>query len=110
MKKVPQNRNAEDTVKHMKGAIKSGKPFLEVKNPLPLINLTFYIIIFGCVPDSMHCIAGIAKQFTTIWFGTKQKVGLFPRSKILEVDKLLSNIKVPHQIGRLTRLLSEKVF
>ena len=58
----------------------------------------------------MHCCSGVAKQFTTQCFGNNQKAELFPKSKIDEVDKLMSKIKAPNQVVRLPRLLSEKEF
>ena len=110
LNKVPKDRNAGDTLKHMKKAAKLKIPVFGVKNPSHLINLINFDIIFGCVPDSLHCITGIAKLFATIWFGNKQKAGLIPKKMIHEIDVLLKNMKVPHAIGRLTRTLSEKEF
>ena len=107
---VPKERNAEDTIKHIQKAASSKIPFLGVKNPSHLINLMFFYIIFGCVPDSMHCVTGVAKQFATMWFGNNKKSGLFSKQKILEIDTLLKGIKAPHQIVRLTRSLSEEEF
>ena len=108
--KVSKQRNIQDTIKHMKEAVNSKKPIFGVKNPSQLINLLKFDIINGCDPDYRHCCSGIAKQVATQCFGNKQKAGLFPKSKIDEVDKLMSKIKAPNQLVRLPRLLSEKEF
>lgn len=63
-----------DSIKQMRKMVKSKSPIQGVKNPSPLINLINFDIIFGCVPESMHCVAGIAKQFATMWFGNSKKV------------------------------------
>lgn len=65
MDNVPEMRNVRDTVEHMKEAAYSKKTIFGVKCPSQLINLLHYDIIYGCVVDSMHCGAGIAKQFAT---------------------------------------------
>ena len=67
----------------------------------------YFNIIIGCVPESMHCIPGVAKQFATILFGNKQKAGLLPKQKVLEIDALIENIKAPHQIVRLSRSFTD---
>ena len=56
----------------------------------------------------MHCCSGIAKQVATQCFENKQKVELFPKNKIDEVDKHISKIKAPIHVVRLPRRLSEK--
>lgn len=70
----------------------------------------FLNIIFGCVPESMHCVTGVAKQFATMWFGNTKRSGLFPKQKILDIDALLKNINAPNQLVRLTLSLTEKEF
>ena len=107
---MQKERNAADTIQHMIKASSSKKTFLGVKNPSHLINLMYFNIIFGCVPESMHCVTGVAKQFATMLFGNKQKAGLLPKPKVLEIDALLENIKAPHQIVRLTRSFTDKEF
>ncbi|XP_051176780.1 uncharacterized protein LOC127291625 isoform X1 [Leptopilina boulardi] len=110
MDNVPEPRNAKSTLSHMKEAVEKGKPKFGVKNSSSLINLLKFDIIKGCVPEPMHCISGVAKQFATLWFGTKQKAGLFKKCIINDIDTFMRNIKVTNQICRLTRLLSEKEF
>ncbi|XP_051156773.1 uncharacterized protein LOC127278885 [Leptopilina boulardi] len=109
-KEKPKSRNNDDTIKHMQSACQSGKSVFGVKQPSQLINLIDFNFIYGCIFDSMHCISGIAKQFATIWFGNKEKGGLFSKTFIPTIDNALNSIKVPNQICRLTRLFSERAF
>lgn len=44
----------------------------------------------------MHLISGIAKQFATMWFGNKNKSGLFSKKLIPDIDSDLCNIKEPN--------------
>ncbi|XP_043461949.1 uncharacterized protein LOC122498329 [Leptopilina heterotoma] len=108
--KVAESRNNEDTVKHMELACKRGKAVFGVKNASQLINLIKFDFISGCIPESMHLISGIAKQFATMWFGNKKKSGLFSKKLIPDIDSDLCNIKAPNQIVRLTRSFTEKEF
>ncbi|XP_051172372.1 uncharacterized protein LOC127288776 [Leptopilina boulardi] len=105
---VSQKRNQSDTIKHAEEA--TSKPFLGVKTRSPLFNLKKFDLIRGCVPDSMHLVSGVAKQFAKMLFGNKEKVGLISRKKITEIDTILKNIKSPHQVGRLSRPFSEREY
>ena len=107
---VPKRRNVASTMNHAEKAEIERKPIFGVKSKSPLLDLIKFNCILGCVVDSMHLISGIAKQFSKMWFGPKGKVGLLPRRVIPEIDMLLTNIKSPHQIARLTRSLSDREF
>ena len=106
---VPKSRNMADTVQHAAEAT-AKNPVLGVKSRSPLLDLFKFDLILGCVPDSMHACSGVAKQFAKLLFGTKEKVGLMSRQLIGEIDKLLTNIKCPNQVGRLSRPFSEREF
>lgn len=110
--KVPESRNLKDTKEHMKKVVESKdkKPVYGVKNPSNLINLIGFHLISGCVVDSMHCVSGVAKQFATMLFDNKTKSGLLSRNLIPNIYEILSSIKVPQQIARLTRTFTEKEF
>lgn len=110
LEKVPKNRTVHQTEKNMKKATRTKTPVFGVKGPSHLINLINFHFIYGVVVDSMHCCTGVAKQFSTKWFGNAKKSGLFPKSNIQEIDNLLLNFQVPNQIVRLTRTFSEKAF
>lgn len=65
-------RNVKNTLKHMyKGTPLN--PCFGLKGLTPLINLNGFNIIEGFVPDPVHILSGIGKQFAKIWFGEKNK-------------------------------------
>ena len=70
---VLKDRNDEDTIKQIMEAANSKKPIFGVKCSSQLINLVHYDIIYGCIADSMHSCSGVAKKFTTTWFGNTNK-------------------------------------
>ena len=71
LKTMQKERNAADTIQHMIKASSNKKTFPGVKHPSHLINSMYFNIIIGCVPENMHCVPGVAKQFATILFGNK---------------------------------------
>lgn len=80
----------------------SAKPCFGFKGPTTLINIPNFDIIEGFVPDPMHMVAGIGKQFANVWFGVKNKSSVLVPIKDIEViNSLMKSIKVPCQIGRL---------
>lgn len=105
-----ENRNLNDSLEHMsKGTDK--KPCFGFKRPSQLINLNKFNIIQGFVPDYMHIISGLGKQFSRIWFGNKKVSSSFiEKHEIDEINAILESIKAPHQICRFTRSLKDKAF
>lgn len=101
-------RTEEESIRHMHKAT-AKKPCYGFKNPSILINLKKFNIIDGFVPDEMHLVSGVVKQFATIWFGSKNGTSsLLKKSEIGTVNELLLSTKVPHQVGRLTRSLQDR--
>ena len=49
--KGPKQRNIQDTIKHMNGAVNSKKSVIGVKTPSQLVNLLKFDIINGCDPE-----------------------------------------------------------
>ena len=65
-----------------------------------MINLKKFNIIHGFVPDHMHIVAGVSKQFANMWFGSSIVPGSFlEKRQVDEVNNILDAIKAPHQIG-----------
>ena len=86
-------------------------PCFGFKNPSQLINLKKFKIIEGFVPDYMHIIAGIGKQFANMWFGSSKESSRFVKKDEMDViNETMDSIKAPHQICRLTRSLKDKEF
>lgn len=107
---VVKKRNEIESFSHMeKGTEKD--PCFGFKRASPLINLNKFNIIFGFVPDYMHIIESLGKQFTNIWFGSnKQMASFIGKLDIDEINSFLQSIKAPHQLCRLTRSLKDKAF
>lgn len=61
----PISRQVVDTKKNGEQAVISGNIIQGVKYVMPLIDLPYFNIIEGFVPDYLHCcLAGVAKQVT----------------------------------------------
>ncbi|XP_024892971.1 uncharacterized protein LOC112468153, partial [Temnothorax curvispinosus] len=99
----PIERDVVCTIINGERAIKSGTVIMGIKNVTSLINLPFFNIIDGFVPDYLHCyLAGVAKQITEC------VLKLLKRSDIEQLNSLLLEIKVPNQLCRLTRSLKDR--
>ena len=109
LKNVPKIRKMADNVQHAAEAT-ANNPVSGVMSRSPSLDLLKFELIHGCVPESMHACSEVAKQFVKLLFRTKEKVGLMSRQLIGDIDKLLTNIKCPNQVGRLFRHFSEREF
>ena len=99
----PELRNSIQTIQLMRESLTSNKPILGIKHPSPLINLNYFDIIFGFVPDYMHFyVGGVGKQFTAY------AVQSLTDDQMYAIDNILLKIKVPNQLCRLTRGLSQR--
>ncbi|XP_016837405.1 uncharacterized protein LOC100678206 [Nasonia vitripennis] len=95
-----QSRTHENTVHNMMIATPQNS-IDDIKYPSPLINLPFFNIISGFVPDYMHCcLEGVAKQLTEYYLSTMNN------EDIIEIDSKINKITAPHQISRLSRPIS----
>lgn len=105
-----RRRIEQDTLRHMKLATPN-KPCFGVKNPSQLVILKKCNIIEGFTPDPMHIVSNIGKLFTNIWFGNKNHSSIYlTKQQLTDINLLMKKIKVPHQIGRLSRSLADKEF
>ena len=79
------------------------KPFIQgIKEVCALMNLKFFNIIFGFVPDYMHfLVAGVCKQISNY---------LMKPAEINFYQKLIKNIKFPYQVSRLTKPISRNKY
>lgn len=101
-------RSEAESILHMKKGT-AEKPCYGFKNPSVLINLTKFNIIDGTVPDDMHIVSGLVKQFSAVWFGNKKCASkVLIKAEIEEINKILNDTKAPHQVGRLTRSLEDR--
>ena len=98
-------RTKDSTIKDEKKSLESKKAYVGVNNASPLLKLDSFDIIKGFCPDYMHCmLAGVATQFTEYFIREMTK------NDIAELDDLLLKLKVPDQIGRLSRPLTERKY
>lgn len=101
-------QNVEDSIVHMETATPS-EPCFGFKQPSILINLKNFNIVEGFTPDPLHIVSNVGKLFATIWFGKKNVSSKFlTQDEINEINSIMKKIKVPYQIGRLTRSLEDK--
>ena len=97
------NRNANTTAAFAEEAVRTAKPVFGIKTASPLLVLNSFDIIKGFTPDYMHCfLLGVAKQYT------EYILNYISPSDYETVDYWLSNVKVPHQVCRLARPLSDR--
>ncbi|KAJ8666646.1 hypothetical protein QAD02_008308 [Eretmocerus hayati] len=88
----------------LKGGKDPDKPIDGVKRPSMLLTLLKFNIILGMVPDYMHAInLGIAKYFSNMWIDHRGKPYSLPPYAVDTIDQLMSKIKVPNQLYRLSR-------
>lgn len=100
---VCENRDMHNTIKLMKEAVKKGLAVFGVKNVSPLINLYFFDIIKGFIPDYLHCfLAGVVKQLTELII---QQISA---EDFKRIELRIAKIKAPNQLGRLSRPLKER--
>ncbi|KAL7301960.1 hypothetical protein TKK_0005551 [Trichogramma kaykai] len=97
---LPALRTANQTIDYMlrlSSEMKTGNSIYGVKKVSALINLQYFDIIRGFVPDYMHCIlCGVGKQITEYLIKSDSEF----------YGNLLDEIKFPYQVGRMTRPLS----
>ncbi|KAJ8685698.1 hypothetical protein QAD02_021491 [Eretmocerus hayati] len=59
---VPPRRTDADTVKHMEQALVTGEAVFGLKYVSPLVNLKYFKIVNGWVPDILHCGSLVPEQ------------------------------------------------
>ncbi|XP_058806329.1 uncharacterized protein LOC131672849 [Phymastichus coffea] len=107
----PERRTADDTLQLIRRSVEANAPIYGVKNATPLLLLNSFNIIYGFVPCPMHCVdRGVGNQFCNYWFASSNEPYTVPKSEIKRINQLLSNFKVPTQLIRLSRSLSDRAF
>ncbi|KAJ8684087.1 hypothetical protein QAD02_019879 [Eretmocerus hayati] len=88
----------------LKGGKNCNEPIDGVKRPSMLLTLLKFNIILGMVPDYMLAVnLGIGKYFANMWIGHRGKPYSLPPRAVDKIDELMSKIKVPNQLYRLSR-------
>ena len=92
-----------DEMNHIGRTGKKSKNNYGVVCASPLINLFYFNIIWGFVPDYMHnCLLGVGKYITN------KILYLMTPTEIEKMDEIIQNINVPHQLARPTRFIKER--
>ncbi|XP_037504319.2 uncharacterized protein LOC119379180 [Rhipicephalus sanguineus] len=101
------DRTAEETTDDMETAANTGTVVQGIKGPTPLINMPHFDIIWGFIPDYMHCVLlGVMRQLTELWLSGVGKPYYIGRPALFTVvDTRLCSIKPP-LCFRLQRSLS----
>lgn len=100
MEQIPRPREHESMVNYML-QVEPGETILGILYPSPFINLLKFNIVYGFVPDYMHCVLeGVGKQLTNHHLSTMTEI------EIKNSDEILKHIKYPCQVSRLARPLS----
>lgn len=92
----------------MRSAALRNEPVRGIYGPCPLLRLTGLDLVWGIVPDYMHCVLeGVIKQLTEIWFtdtGSGSYIGTF----IGTVNDRLTSIRPPNIFSRLPKSIGER--
>ncbi|XP_033106065.1 uncharacterized protein LOC117108209 [Anneissia japonica] len=101
------DRTDEETVQHMRQAVRDGKVIMGVKGPSVLINLPYFNIVSGFSHEYMHSVLlGVTRQMTYLFLtsvGTDFSIGS-PRRLNL-VNSRLSGLTPTSEITRCPRSL-----
>ena len=99
----PKDRTHSETVAYATEAVEKNRRIFGVKTASPLLNLLHFDIIEGFTPDYMHCyVSGVVLQFMDI------TVRYLTKTDITYIDELLTKIRSPTQIGRLSRSFKDR--
>lgn len=103
------DREAKQVLADMEQAVAQNKSVRGVKGPSPLINMPYFDIVWGFVPDYMHAVLlGVIRQLTELLLNNSEQpyyIGNGTTMRVLE--NRTKDIKPPHLITRLPRPLAE---
>lgn len=101
-------RTHKGILQDMRAATKKGEPVRGVFGPSPLLKLKGLDLVWGVVPDYMHCVLeGVVKQLTEVWFsdtGSACYIG----TMVETVNQRLLGICPPNLFSRLPRPVGER--
>lgn len=98
-----KSRTKESMIAYAEKSSINSKPYRGVNNASPLLKLEYFDVINGFCPDYMHCmLAGVGNQFTEYF------ISEMTQNDIKDLDNLLTRLKVPNQLGRLSRGITER--
>lgn len=99
------DRTNEEMVRDMELALEGG-------SPAPLINLPYFDVVWGFVPDYMHAVLlEVSRQITRVLDDTSSTQPYYVGSPatLREIDARIVGIQPPHLITQLPRGLSNRM-
>ena len=104
-------RTEEETLVHLQHVLDTGETVFGVKSVTPLLNLRYFNIIDGFVPDPMYCISlSVVKQFTEMWLNSSGKDYSLNKEEIALINEAITSFKVPSHLARLSRSITDRKF
>ena len=102
-------REAKKMLADMEQAVAQNRTIRGVKGPSPLINLPYFDIVRGFVPDYMHAVLlGVIRQLTELLLSkSDQTYYIGSPNSMRVIENRIKDIKPPHLITRLPRPLAE---
>lgn len=103
------DRDSKSMLRDMEVALVEGRPVRGVKGPSQLMNMPYFDIVWGFVPDYMHAVLlGVTRQITELLLQSSDQPYYIGRPDTLRViENRIKNIKPPHVITRLPRPIEE---
>ncbi|XP_033114024.1 uncharacterized protein LOC117114465 [Anneissia japonica] len=104
------DRKNDEMLQDMQTALEEARLVRGIKGPSPLINLPQFEIVWGFVPDYMHCVAlGVVKHLVEHWLESPDEEWYIGTpNKIQILDQRLRGIKPPSVISRVPREISKR--
>ncbi|XP_035274420.1 uncharacterized protein LOC118227720 [Anguilla anguilla] len=103
------DREAKKMLADMERAVAQNRSVRGVKGPSPLINMPYFDIVWGFVPDYMHAVLlGVIRQLTELLLNNNDQpyyIGSPNTMRVLE--NRIKDITPPHLITTLPRPLAE---
>ncbi|RXN22564.1 hypothetical protein ROHU_023413 [Labeo rohita] len=103
------DREVKKMLADMEQAVTQNRSVRGVKGPSPLINMPFFDIVWGFVPDYMHAVLlGVIRQLTELLLNnTDQPYYIGSPNTMMVLENRIKDIKPPHLITRQPRPLAE---
>jgi Transposase family tnp2 len=101
---LPKLRKASEVLKDARLVSNSKKPHVNGVTGMSYLHyLPFFDVVFGMIPDSMHCVyLGVTKMFLEMWTSiSRQQYSI----KSSTIDNLMLNVKAPSELSRTYRSL-----
>ncbi|KAM7303299.1 uncharacterized protein ISCGN_013263 [Ixodes scapularis] len=101
-------RTRRGVLQDVKAAVMTGTTKHGMYGPSPIARLQGFDLVWGIVPDYMHCLLeDVTKQLTELWF-TSTGAPFYIGNQMAAVDRRLAMIRPPNLFARATRWVRER--